>query len=314
MFIEVMKKGKSKKYYIAHSFREGSKVKKMRFYLGENLSSEGLAEKRRLGEKVIEERIRAREVINDPFHTVLSTGELRELGRLEAEAGISVLHLSEDEWVKFTQLFTYNTNAIEGSVISAVEVAGILEKNKLPDDKPEYDVSETYGVAEAVEYIRETGEHISLELIKSIHRIVFTGSKSFAGRFRSKGVEVAVVDSAGRVVHRGAPSRSIVELLSEIVMWYNKNKDKYSPIVLAGVVHNQFENVHPFQDGNGRVGRLLLNNILLKHDMPPVNIEFKNRVEYYRSLQEYENNMNLRPTIELIINEYKALRKLLKKG
>ena len=314
MFIEVMKKGKRKKYYIAHSFREGGKVRKMRFYLGENLSSEGLAEKRRFGEKVIDERIRAREVINDPFHTVLSAGELRELGKMEAEGDISVLHLSEDEWVRFTQLFTYNTNAIEGSVINVSEVAGILEKNKLPSGKPEYDVFETYGVAEAVDYIRGTGEHVSLELIKKLHRIVFKDSKSFAGRFRPKGVEVAVVDSAGKVVHRGAPSDSVVVLLSEIVRWYNENKDKYSPIVLAAVVHNQFENVHPFEDGNGRVGRLLLNNILLKHDMPPVNIEFENRGEYYRSLQEYENNMNLRPTIELIVNEYKALRKFLKKG
>ncbi len=62
---------------------------------------------------------------------------------------------------------------------------------------------------------------------------------------------------------------------------------------------------------HGRVGRLLLNNILLKHNLPPVNIDFKNRAEYYLSLQEYEKNHNLRPAIDLILKEYKILRKKL---
>jgi small nuclear ribonucleoprotein (snRNP)-like protein len=60
------------------------------------------------------------------------------------------------------------------------------------------------------------------------------------------------------------------------------------------------------------VGRLLLNNILLKHGMPPVNIELKNRKEYYASLQAYERLGNLRPSIELILKEYKELMKSLK--
>ncbi|MBU3957818.1 MAG: Fic family protein, partial [Nanoarchaeota archaeon] len=136
------------------------------------------------------------------------------------------------------------------------------------------------------------------------------GSKHFAGEFRK--VEVAVVDSSGNVVHRGAPPDYVVRLLNELISWYSKNRKKYPPIILAAVVHNQFENIHPFQDGNGRVGRLLLNNILIKHNLPPVNIELINRKEYYNSLQEYENNGNLRPSIELILKEYKYMKKLIK--
>ena len=108
------------------------------------------------------------------------------------------------------------------------------------------------------------------------------------------------------MIHRGAPQKQIIKLLKELVRWYEKNKNKYHPIVLAAVIHNQFENIHPFQDGNGRVGRLLLNNILLRHNMPPVNIELKNRFEYYKTLQAYEKEGNLRPTIEFIIKEYKS--------
>ena len=78
-------------------------------------------------------------------------------------------------------------------------------------------------------------------------------------------------------------------------------------------MHNQFENIHPFQDGNGRVGRLLLINILLKHGLPPLNIELKNRKEYYAALQAYEKERNIRPTIELMLKEYKRLKTSLKK-
>ena len=90
---------------------------------------------------------------------------------------------------------------------------------------------------------------------------------------------------------------------------YNENKKKYPAILLASVIHNQFEIIHPFADGNGRLGRLLLNNILLKHGKPPVNIELKLRNEYYNAIKEYEKNENIRPTIELILKEYKKMKK-----
>lgn len=86
----------------------------------------------------------------------------------------------------------------------------------------------------------------------------------------------------------------------------------YPGIVLAAVAHNQFENIHPFADGNGRVGRILMNNILLKHRLPPININLKNRFEYYETLQEYESNQNIKPTLNLFLKEYKALKKDLK--
>ncbi len=141
--------------------------------------------------------------------------------------------------------------------------------------------------------------------------MVFKNSKPFAGEFR-KGTEVAVCDAYGNIIHRGAPSEKIVELLKELISWYNRSKKKYPPLVLAAVVHNQFENIHPFQDGNGRVGRLLLNNILLKRGLPPVNIELRNRAEYYEALEMYEKERNIRPTLELTLKEYRALKRLLK--
>ena len=101
----------------------------------------------------------------------------------------------------------------------------------------------------------------------------------------------------------------MIILLKELVSWYNKNKNKYHPIVLACVVHNQFETIHPFQDGNGRVGRLLLNYMLLKNNYPPINISLEDRAEYYASLQEYQKNQNLKLTVKYLIKQYKKTLK-----
>ena len=312
MHLEIRENKGIKKYYLAHSFRVGESVKKVRVYLGADLSPESIELKRKSAEHELEERLEERRGIGDPYLTVLSPLDLKEIETLEARGELRVHHLSELDWDKFKHAFTYDTNAIEGSLVESKEVEEILRERKWPDDTSKEDISETYGVAEAVDYIRETREHLSLKIIKELHRIVFKNSKPFAGKFREKGVEVVVADAYGNVIHRGAPSSQVEKLLKELIRWYNRNKVKYPPLVLAAVVHNQFEIIHPFKDGNGRVGRLILNNILLKHDLPPLNIELKNRSQYYAALQAYEKDHNIRPTLELMLKEYRALKKMLR--
>jgi Fic family protein len=313
MHLEIREKNGHKKYYLSHSFRVRGKVRKIRVYIGADLSPEELKLRIKNAETELEKRIKERQRIGDPFITALSSSKLQELETLTAHGELRVLHLSELDWNLFKEAFTYNTNAIEGSLVEAKEVADILRKREWPKDKSKEDISETYGVAEAVDYIRATKEHVSLKLVKKLHRIVFKNSKSFAGKLREEGEDVIVKDALGNIVHVGASSTQIVKRLKELAKWYNRNKTKYPPLVLAAVVHNQFENIHPFQDGNGRVGRLLLNNILLKHNLPPLNIELRNRAQYYASLQAYGKDHNIRPTLELMLKEYRALKKMLKR-
>jgi len=297
---------------LAHSYRAGSKVKKAIVYLGANLTPQELEIKKTNAEAKLKEKIRAAQVISDPYFTALSPSECEELRTLEAHGELQILHLSDLDWDKFKEAFTYNTNAIEGSYIEPKEVKDILREDKWPEGKSKEDIAETYGVSEAIDYIRTVEEHISVELIKEIHRKVFKNSKPFAGEFRNKGIEVVVADANGNVIHRGAPAEFVPRLLKELTEWYSNNKGQYPPLVLAAVVHNQFEMIHPFQDGNGRVGRILLNNILLKHNLPPLNIELRNRREYYAALQAYEKAHDLRPTLDLMLKEYRALKQMLK--
>lgn len=310
MHIEQRKSGKRIKYFLAHSYREGKKVHKFRKYLGLDLTAKVLEERKRIAEKLVLEEIHKYTTIKDPLDLELSEEEIQVMRQLETQIPLKISHLSEQLWKEFSKIFTYNTNAIEGSKLSLKEVEALLEDDKWPTKSKE-DIAEAFGVDEAISHIRNVQDHISINLIKNIHRIVFKNSKSFAGRLRKKGEEVVVMDSFGNVVHEGTPQTRVSHLLAELVEWYSKNKDKYPGLLLAAVVHNQFENIHPFRDGNGRVGRILLSNILIKHRLPPINIDFKNRLEYYQSLQFYEKNHDLKPTIELFMKEYKELKRKL---
>ena len=312
MYIEKRNVRGRVQYYLGHSFREGSKVHKLRKYLGADLSSKVLKEREEKMKVLILEEINKYKIIKDPLLENLSEKDISFVKKLEKNIPINIKHLSESEWTMFSELFTYNTNAIEGSELNSTEVREVLEENKWPD-KSKSDIAEAYGVDEAISFIRESKEDISLELMKNIHKIVFKNSKNFAGQFRKPGEEVVVMGKFGVIVHEGAPQSRVIALLNELVDWYKTYKNKYPALILAAVVHNQFENIHPFRDGNGRVGRILLNNILIKQGLPPINIDFRNRLEYYASLQEYEKKHNLKPTLELFIKEYKALKKILKK-
>ena len=132
------------------------------------------------------EQVKKAKLLRDPYLTVLSTSELEHLKSLETKGTIVIKHLSEDDWKKFKDIFTYDTNAIEGSSVTENEVEEILRKDKLPKYRSDWEISETYGIAKAIDYIRKSREHISLELLKKLHLLCFKDSKSFAGKFRAR--------------------------------------------------------------------------------------------------------------------------------
>ncbi|MBU0629198.1 MAG: Fic family protein [Nanoarchaeota archaeon] len=299
MFIEKRKIGKSIKYYLIYSYRETNEVKKIRRYLGLNLSVDQLGKARQEAEHQIKKEL---ELLNtEIFHFSLSKKQIAKLNKYDGQ--IKVHHLQGFEWKRFTEEFAYNTNAIEGSTVQLGEVPEILSKNKAENSEE----IETKGVAEAVSFIRSSKKDLSLDLLKKLHMLCFEGSKPFAGKFRN--VEVVIRNGKGDIVHRGVPVSQLDNALKDLVGWYRKNKKRFKPLALAAILHNQFEEIHPFQDGNGRVGRLLLNFVLVKNKYTPINISLEDRGEYYQTLQEYHKNNNLKPTMEFLVKQYKKTLK-----
>ena len=303
MYIEKRKTGNKLKYYLVHSYREKNKVKKIRKYLGQDLKKQELEEARNRAKQRILELLR--ELSTEVFLFTLTKKQIEKLNNYK----IKIMHFDQKEWQRFTEEFVYNTNAIEGPTVQRDEVSEILHRRK-PLGAEEL---ETKGVAKAVECIKNAKEDLSVELMQKLHKTCFEGSKSFAGKIRN--VEVVVRNSKGGILHQGMPVSKLHLALKDMIIWYNKNKSKFKPLVLAAIIHNQFEYIHPFQDGNGRVGRLLLNFILLKKKYPPISITLEDRAEYYATLQEYQKNQNLKPAVEFLVKQYrKTLRKVTTKS
>lgn len=291
MFIEKRKHGKKTKYYLVHTYRLGDKVKRISRYLGSNIKQKSLEKLRERAEQLILEQVKESSILEGE----LTKEEIEFYKKYEKKIKIS--HL---DWKQFTQSFVYNTNAIEGSTVSQSEVKRLLNKEEKPVNSDEL---ESMDVAEAVDYIRKTKEKPSINLILKLHQICFRRTKSFAGKLRD--VEVIIRDRTGNIVHRGAPSKDVKKLLEKLCKWYGKHKDRYPALLLASVMHNQFEKIHPFQDGNGRVGRLLLNYLLLRHKYPVVNIRFKDRRRYYKCLQIFDKKEDIKPTLRFLIDQYR---------
>lgn len=302
MFVEKRKSGKNTKYYLVHSFRdENNKVIKIRRFLGSNLSEKELEKLTKRAKEIITEQVE--ELKTSVFDFSLTDKQIQSLNKYSKK--IEIIHLSEKQWKQFTEEFIYNTNAIEGSDVLEEEVPIILKKKEVKTE----DEIETKGVEKSIKFIKMTKQDLSITLILKLHKLCFERSKSYAGKLRN--VEVIIRGRDGTIIHQGTPSNLVRSELEKMINWYKKNKNKFEPLVLAAIIHNQFEDIHPFQDGNGRVGRLLLNFILIKNKYPPINIQLENRSEYYQTLQEYSKNDKLKPTLQFLVKQYKkTLKKL----
>lgn len=294
MYIEKRKIDKNIKYYLIYSYRDGKKVLKIRRYIGLNLSKDELNKKAKILEKDILNVLES--LKTEIFNFELTKNQINSLNNYNKN--LSIVHFKKNEWQNFTEKFVYNTNAIEGSTVKQDEVSKILKikKASIPDE------IETLNVAKAINYIKNTKEPLSIELILNLHKLCFLNTKDFAGKIRN--VEVVVTNSKGDIIHQGLPYKNVKKELLNLVFWYAKNKKKFKPLVLAAIIHNQFEYIHPFEDGNGRVGRLLLNYVLLKNKYPPINIFLEDRLEYYSSLNDYSKIKDLKPTLKFLVKQY----------
>jgi len=303
MYLEKRKQGNSIKYYLVYSYRDSNNVKKIRKYLGQDLKQNDLEKAKKEAKQHI---LELSEKLNTKvFLFSLTKKQVESLNRYNDK--IQIYHLDQKEWQRFKEDFVYNTNAIEGSTVQLHEVKDLLNE-KLNEKKPaNFDELETRGVAQAFDYIRNANEELSLQVIKKLHEFCFKETKQFAGKFRN--VNVVIRNSRGEVIHAGVEKFNLMFALNDLVVWYKKNKSRFRPLVLAAIIHNQFEYIHPFQDGNGRVGRLLLNFILLEHNYPPISISLEDRQEYYQTLQQYSNSGNLKPTMQFLIKQYKKTLK-----
>ena len=177
----------------------------------------------------------------------------------------------------------YNSNAIENSTLTLEDTEDILIRNQIRTDHEIREIYEAKNLASAIEYLMDNPEkEISVELILKLHKTLLANIRDeIAGRFRS-GKEWVRVGT-----HIGANPEFVNGFMYELVEKYNSDTDEYFLDKIA-YFHAEFENIHPFGDGNGRIGRLLTNEQLDMLGLPPIIIPNKSKFdEYYPALDEY---------------------------
>ena len=189
----------------------------------------------------------------------------------------------------------YNSNAIENSTLTLEDTEDILIRNQIRSDHEIREIYEAKNLASAIEYLMDNPEkEISVELILKLHKTLLTNIRDeIAGRFRSDKEWVRVG------THIGANPEFVNGFMHDLVRDYNSDNDEYFLEKIA-YFHAEFENIHPFGDGNGRIGRSLTNEQLDMLGLPPIIIPNKSKFdEYYPALDEYVKTNKIDKLTEL---------------
>jgi Fic family protein len=209
---------------------------------------------------------------------------LLERVKISEEQSADVLHLRKTSRI----LSIGSTTAIEGNRLSPSQVRDVI--NGKPVLGPPKDIKEVQNAYAAYELIPQLNPY-SVDDFLTAHRHITSELIIEAGQFRTVGV--FVVNGKGDILHSGADSNEVPTLISELFEW-GKGSDVH-PLIKSSAMHFMIEHIHPFRDGNGRIGRLWQTLVLTKWNalfewMPVETIIYNNQAKYYEALQRSHNN------------------------
>jgi len=212
-------------------------------------------------------------------HRPLTSGELKRL---------------QDE---FLVEFTYNSNAIEGNTLTLQETALALEGVTI-DQKPLKHHLEAVGHRDAFLYVVSLVKKkvpISERIIREIHALVLIDSPEDKGVYRR--IPVKIMGA-----HHEPPQPFLVPVQMERLIADFSSGNRHI-IETTALFHLNFEGIHPFIDGNGRTGRLILNLMLMQAGYPPIDVKFTNRRKYYACFDSYYRDDDASPMVNMV-SEY----------
>jgi Fic family protein len=285
------KKIKGRKYaYISHSFRlPDGKVNTVTKRLKEG---EETKNRKRVVEKYKEffaekeKDLHAKWAVEN-YRTgyVFSPEEIKKTEEMRVAYGYLIKRLDKvrlkDVFDRFTANFTYDSNAIEGSSLTLKDVAVIMFDKESVPNKPLREIYETRNSRLVVDMILKKKFKISHNDIIRMHRILMkdvdvrTGYKKIPN----------VIFRAEKEVHT-APPENVEKEMSKLIDWFHGSD--LHPLEKAAIFHGRFEKIHPFEDGNGRVGRFLVNVILVNNSYPPLIIRKTTRQAYMSALMAFD--------------------------
>jgi len=218
--------------------------------------------------------------------------KLKELSSMRPLTEGEVQRLRE----QFLIEYTYNSNAIEGNTLTLQETAMVLQGITI-DQKPLKDHLEAIGHKEAFLYVLDLVQQkveLTESIIKNIHSLVLMDKPNDRGVYRRIPVKIM------GAYHEPPPPYLVEPSMHELMQKHAIRKKSMHILECLALFHLEFEGIHPFVDGNGRTGRLILNLELMQNGYPPINIKFRDRRKYYNAFDTYYRDSNAGMMINLI--------------
>ncbi len=236
--------------------------------------------------------------------------ELNSLRPFDPELNTLLQEKLRIEW-------TYNSNAIEGNTLTLGETAFFLREGLTSEGKPLKDYLEAKNHAEAIDGLMDVLQKkrpFTEGLIKELHAVLlkdmeFTLAKNEHGKFIKKPLHPGqyktrpnhVLTLSGKV-HRYTDPLHVKDEMEKLMHWFHEKTD-LNPVEKAAVFHYRFVTIHPFDDGNGRLARLLMNLILMQFGYPPCIIKNAHRRKYLETLENADSTGDLEPFLEFVASE-----------
>ncbi len=179
--------------------------------------------------------------------------------------------------------FAYNTTSIEGNTITLEEADKLLRENLTPKEKSPREIFDLQNTQKVFFYLLNEKPSFSQELVIKIHDLLLENIDLRKG-YRDKDIRVF------KSHFKASPGKYVKTDMNLLFKWYEKHLKKIHPFVLISLFHQKFEKIHPFFDGNGRTGRMVMNYLLMENNFPPMIIQKKKRSSYLNTLSKADQS------------------------
>jgi Fic family protein len=210
-------------------------------------------------------------------------------------------------------IFSYNTNHIEGSKLTEDQTRYIYETNTLLGEKDSItdldDILETVNHFKLVDYMLEIADKkLTEKMMKEFHKILKEGTSDSRKDWFVVGDYKKLANEVGGL--KTSSPKNVEKDIKKLLEWYNSLKQ----VTINEIIefHSKFEKIHPFQDGNGRVGRIIAFKECLKNNIVPFIILDKDKVFYYRGLNQYQTNKEKGYLIDTCLNAQDQYKNMIK--
>ncbi|MFA5357902.1 MAG: Fic family protein [archaeon] len=299
-YLAKQKKGKSTYYYLVENLQVGKgRRKQVRKYLGNKEPSET---KLQLLIAEFEKEVEKEKQQVSGFHYI-TKDEIKEIDetnnafwRRYKKQNSSV---REDFDQNFVMAFVFNSNSIEGSTLSPKEVELLLSENISPNKALE-DVLEAKAAQKTLQFVKRYKDKFDEKLLLQVHEMYFKDTKPhIAGKYKTHQNRVR-----GSNFEPTPPQYVITDMKNYFKEYFQLAKELH-PLELAAWAHWKLVRIHPFQDGNGRTARIIMNFILNKNGYAMIDIKTKEKQQYFAALEKCHYNNNARALAVRLVRRFK---------